>query len=153
MPSESGSSGPTMVRPGLLGFGEADHGVEVFEIDGDAARDLSHAAIAGRANDFGDSRAALHGPGQSMLAASGTKDENFHGANLSLRLFRSRKNMVGNGGRGSQTRTREHCVQIDWSAFVIAVAVTTAIEACVVRWGFRIPLGLRRFSILLAPMR
>jgi hypothetical protein len=39
--------------------------------------------------------------------------------------------------------------QIDWlAAFVIAVAVTTAIEACVVRWGFRIPLGLRRFSIL-----
>jgi hypothetical protein len=39
--------------------------------------------------------------------------------------------------------------QIDWFAvFVIAVAVTTAIEASVVRWGFRIPLGPRRFSIL-----
>jgi len=40
--------------------------------------------------------------------------------------------------------------QIDWLAvYVIAVAVTTAIEASVVRWGFKIPLGLRRFSILL----
>ena len=40
--------------------------------------------------------------------------------------------------------------QIDWlAAFVIAVAVTTAIEAAVVRWGFRISLGMRRFSILL----
>jgi len=40
--------------------------------------------------------------------------------------------------------------QIDWlAAFVIAIAVTTAIEASVVRWGFKIPLGLRRFSILL----
>ncbi|MGA2205827.1 MAG: hypothetical protein ABSG10_03755 [Terracidiphilus sp.] len=39
--------------------------------------------------------------------------------------------------------------QIDWlAAFVIAVTVTTAIEASVVRWVFKIPLGLRRFSIL-----
>ena len=39
--------------------------------------------------------------------------------------------------------------QIDWFAvYVIAVAVTTAIEASVVRWGFKIPLGQRRFWIL-----
>lgn len=39
--------------------------------------------------------------------------------------------------------------QIDWFAvYVIAVAVTTAIEAAVVRWGFRIRLGTRRFAIL-----
>ena len=63
---------------GLLGFGEADHGVEVFEIDGDAAGNLGHAAIAGRANDLSDARAALDSPGQSMFAASGTKDQDFH---------------------------------------------------------------------------
>ena len=40
--------------------------------------------------------------------------------------------------------------QIDWLAtFAIAVAATTAIEASVVRWGFRIALGVRRFAILL----
>ncbi len=40
--------------------------------------------------------------------------------------------------------------QLDWlAAFLIAVAATTAIEASVVRWGFRIVLGLRRLSILL----
>lgn len=39
--------------------------------------------------------------------------------------------------------------QIDWlAAYVIAVAVTTAIEAAVVRWGFRVGLGARRFAIL-----
>ncbi|HVN93867.1 MAG TPA: hypothetical protein VMT38_09225 [Terracidiphilus sp.] len=35
------------------------------------------------------------------------------------------------------------------AAYVIAVAVTTAIEAAVVRWGFKIRLGARRFAILL----
>ncbi len=65
---------------GLLGLGEADHGVEVFEIDGNAAGDLGHAAVAGRANDFRDARAARNGPGQRMFAASRTKDQDFHGA-------------------------------------------------------------------------
>lgn len=38
---------------------------------------------------------------------------------------------------------------INWLAtFLIAVAVTTAIEASVVRWGFRIALGQRRFWTL-----
>jgi hypothetical protein len=38
-----------------------------------------------------------------------------------------------------------------WAAtFVIAVLVTTAIEAAVVRWGFKVPLGRRRFCILCA---
>jgi hypothetical protein len=38
-----------------------------------------------------------------------------------------------------------------WAAsFLIAVLVTTAIEAAVVRWGFKVPLGRRRFSILCA---
>ncbi len=35
------------------------------------------------------------------------------------------------------------------SAYLIALCVTTAIEASVVRWGFRIKLGVRRFLILL----
>jgi hypothetical protein len=40
--------------------------------------------------------------------------------------------------------------QIDWlAAFVIAVSATTVIEAAVVRWGFRITLGARRFAVLL----
>ena len=38
-----------------------------------------------------------------------------------------------------------------WAAtFVIAVLATTAIEAAVVRWGFKVPLGQRRFWILCA---
>lgn len=38
---------------------------------------------------------------------------------------------------------------LPWAAaFVIAVCVTTAIEASVVRWGFKIKLGVRRFLIL-----
>ena len=40
--------------------------------------------------------------------------------------------------------------QIDWlAAFAIAVCATTAIEAAAVRWGFKIPLGVRRFLVLL----
>jgi hypothetical protein len=40
--------------------------------------------------------------------------------------------------------------QIDWlAAFGLAVCVTTAIEAAVVRWGFKITLGVRRFAVLL----
>jgi hypothetical protein len=36
-----------------------------------------------------------------------------------------------------------------WIAtFVIAVLATTAVEAGVVRWGFKVPLGRRRFSTL-----
>ena len=63
---------------GLLGFGEANHGGEVLEVDGHAACDLGHAAVAGRADDLSDARAALDRPGQSMFAAAGTKDEDFH---------------------------------------------------------------------------
>jgi hypothetical protein len=38
-----------------------------------------------------------------------------------------------------------------WGAtFVMAVLATTAIEAAVVRWGFKIPLDRRRFWILCA---
>ncbi len=38
-----------------------------------------------------------------------------------------------------------------WAAtFVIAVFATTAIEAAVVQWGFKVPLGRRRFWILCA---
>jgi hypothetical protein len=38
-----------------------------------------------------------------------------------------------------------------WAAtFVIAVLATTAIEAAVVRWGFKVPLDRRRFWILCA---
>ena len=49
-------------QAGLLGLGQADHGVEVFQIDGNAAGDLGHAAIAGRANHLSDARAALRRP-------------------------------------------------------------------------------------------
>jgi hypothetical protein len=34
--------------------------------------------------------------------------------------------------------------------FLIAVLAATIIEASVVRWGFKIPLGRRRFSVLCA---
>ncbi len=63
---------------GLLGLGEANHGGEVLEVDGNAAGNLGHAAVAGRADDFRDARAALDRPGQSMFAAAGTKDQDFH---------------------------------------------------------------------------
>ncbi len=56
--------------------------VTSFRSTGNAARDLRHAAVARRANDLSDARAALHGPGQRMFAAAGTKDEDFHEANF-----------------------------------------------------------------------
>lgn len=62
----------------MLSFCEAGHGVEVFEIDGNATRNLRHAAIAGRTDNLRDAGAARDGPGQGMLAASGTEDEDFH---------------------------------------------------------------------------
>ena len=37
-----------------------------------------------------------------------------------------------------------------FATFVMAVLATTAVEAAVVRWGFNIPLGSRRFWILSA---
>ena len=63
---------------GLLGFGEANHGGNVLEVDGNAAGDLGHAAVAGRADDLSDARTAFDRPGQSMFAAAGTKDQDFH---------------------------------------------------------------------------
>ena len=63
---------------GLLGLGQADHRGEVFEVDWNAARDLRHAAVARRANNLSDARAARNRPGQRVFAAPGTKDQDFH---------------------------------------------------------------------------
>ena len=54
---------------GGFGCDEADHVVESFEVDGDAAGDLSDAAVAGRADNFRDTRAACDGPGKRVFAA------------------------------------------------------------------------------------
>ena len=51
---------------------------KIFQIDGDTAGYLGDAAIAGRTDDLGDSLVALNRPGQRMLAASRTKDQDFH---------------------------------------------------------------------------
>ncbi len=85
MPSESGSSGPTMVSAGLLGLGQAHHGGNIFQIHRNAARNLRHAAVAGRANNFCDPLTAFHRPGQRMFAAPGTKDQDFHRSTPSQR--------------------------------------------------------------------
>jgi len=63
-----------------LGFREADHGVEVFEIERNAAGDLSHAAVAWGANDLRNARAARDGPGESVFATAGAEDQYFHRA-------------------------------------------------------------------------
>ncbi len=63
---------------GFFGFGEADHGGQISEVNGYAAGDLRHAAVAGRTDDFGDARAARHCPRQRVLASAGTKDEDLH---------------------------------------------------------------------------
>jgi len=54
---------------GCFGSDEADHVVEPFEIDGNAAGDLCDAAVAGRADNFSDTRAACDGPGKRVFAA------------------------------------------------------------------------------------
>ena len=63
---------------GLFGFGQADHGGKVFEVDWNAARDLRHAAVARCANDLCNTRAASHGPCQRVFPAPRTKDQDFH---------------------------------------------------------------------------
>jgi hypothetical protein len=63
---------------GLLGLGQADHGVEVLQVDRNAAGDLGDAAVAGRANHLSDPLTALYRPGQRVFAASRTKDQDFH---------------------------------------------------------------------------
>src|ERR1700733_169220 len=54
---------------GDFGGNEADHVVEIFEVDGEAAGDLRDAAVAGRADNFRDTRAACDGPGKRVFAA------------------------------------------------------------------------------------
>jgi hypothetical protein len=63
---------------GTLSFGQAHHGVKVFQVERNAARNLRHAAVAGSADDFCHARAALDSPGKRMFAPAGAKDENFH---------------------------------------------------------------------------
>jgi hypothetical protein len=72
---------------GLLGEGDADEGVEVAQVDGDTAGDFGDAAVAGGADDFSDSIAALYRPGQRVLAASRTQDQDFHWRFPALPVF------------------------------------------------------------------
>jgi hypothetical protein len=51
----------------------------VGEIERDAFRLLRDAGIAGRAIELVGERAGRHFPGQRMLAAAGTEDQDVHG--------------------------------------------------------------------------
>ena len=104
MPSESGSSGPTMVRPGCSASARRTMASRSFRSTGTQRAILRHAAVAGRANHLRDALAARDRPGQRVFAASGTKDQDFHCSFPSHRhSSKPRKIMVGNGGGGSQT--------------------------------------------------
>ena len=46
----------------LLSLGQPHHGIHVLQVDGNAARDLSDAAVAGRANHLCHARTALQRP-------------------------------------------------------------------------------------------
>ena len=73
-----GQLGADNGQVGLLGVGQAHHGIAVLQVHWNAARDLGNAAITRRANDLSDSCAALYCPGQCVFAASGTQDQDFH---------------------------------------------------------------------------
>ena len=62
----------------LLFNSYANQGFKIFEVNRNAASYFGNAAIAGRADDLGDPLTALNRPGQRMLAASRTKDQDFH---------------------------------------------------------------------------
>ena len=66
---------------------QADHGGQVFQIDWNAPRNLSNAAVAWRAHNFSDSLTARNRPGKRMFAAPGTKDEDFHESTPSKRAL------------------------------------------------------------------
>ena len=96
MPSESGSSGPTMVIR-LLSLSKADHRVQALQVYRNTAGNLGDAAVAGSANNLRHPFVARHRPGQRMFAAPGTKDQDLH----VLHTFRT--NQLSPKGYGPQS--------------------------------------------------
>jgi hypothetical protein len=78
MPSESGSSGPTMTRVGLLLDGDSHQGVQVRERHRNQARKGGDAAVAGGADHFRDTGRAGGSPGKGMFTASRAVNKHFH---------------------------------------------------------------------------
>jgi hypothetical protein len=58
----------------FLSESELDHGIEVVEVDGNAASELGDAAVAGRADDLSGFAGALNSPGERVFAAARSKD-------------------------------------------------------------------------------
>src|SRR5665213_2742130 len=63
---------------GPLSLGEPHHCGDILEVDGNAARYLGNASVAGSTHHFSNPLATLYRPGQRVFAASRTKDQNFH---------------------------------------------------------------------------
>ena len=63
---------------GLLDGDDVDHLVQVARIDGDAARELGDAAVAGGAEDFRDLRRFAERPDDGVLATTATDNQNLH---------------------------------------------------------------------------
>jgi hypothetical protein len=87
---------------GLELVGEGEHGVEAFEIDGEAVGFFGDAGVAGGANNLRGAGRLAKLPDESVLAASGAKDEDFQGTGH-LWTFK---------GRGGRTRCQTGEVEL-----------------------------------------
>ena len=86
-------------QSGLLSLSQTHHRIHILQVDWNTARNLGNAAVAGRANNLSYLFAAFYCPGQRMLAAPGTKDQDLHECTPSKRANRdAQKVMVGNAG-------------------------------------------------------
>lgn len=59
---------------GVFDGDDVDEGVEIADVDGDAAGDLSDAAVAGSGDDFSDCRGFAERPDECVLAATAADD-------------------------------------------------------------------------------
>ena len=84
MPATSGAFGADHDEIDLLVLGEGDHRRMVRDVERDAFRLLRDAGIAGRAIELVRERARRHLPGQRMLAAAGTEDQDVHETSAGL---------------------------------------------------------------------
>ena len=84
MPAQSGASGPTTTSAMSLRAAECDHRRMVGRIERDQFAFLRDAGIARRAVELVDQRARRDLPGQRMLAAAGTEQENVHRPRIAL---------------------------------------------------------------------
>ena len=73
----------------LLVLDHANHRLHILQINRNAARNPLHAAIAGSADHLRHPRAAFDRPGQRVLAASRTQNQNLHRAFLFFPFFQA----------------------------------------------------------------